>query len=80
MPVLRCYVSDDTMKILEHEVIRRGRDETPEMLAENAIAEAAIRSVPLPVRENFDVRPPSDASGSYMGTGSAYWNKDMAGR
>jgi hypothetical protein len=57
MPVLRCYVSDDTLRILERECQRRGREETPEHLAENAIADAAIRAVPPPVRENFNVNP-----------------------
>lgn len=46
MPVLRCYVSDDTMRILEREIVRRGSGETPEHLAEYAIAEAAIRAAP----------------------------------
>jgi hypothetical protein len=57
MPILRCYVTDDTMRILERDSVRRGRDESPEMLAENAIADAAIHSVPPPVRGNFDTRP-----------------------
>ena len=57
MPILRCYVSDDTMKILEREAsVRDG--ETAETLAENAIAEAAIRSVAPSVRPNFNVEPP----------------------
>lgn len=51
MPILTCYVDDRVMMILEREA--KARDSTPEQLAENAIAEAAIRSVPPPVRDNF---------------------------
>lgn len=57
MPILRCYVTDDTMRILEREAIKRGREETPEQLAENAIADAAIMSVAPPIRQNFNVTP-----------------------
>lgn len=30
--------------------------------------------------EKPDPEPTGDASGSYMGSGSAYWNKDLEGR
>lgn len=66
MPVLRCYVSDDTMKILEREAVARGRGESPETLAENAIADAAIGCVPPPVRQNFDTRPPQISQDTFI--------------
>ena len=42
MPMLNCYVDEATMKVLEDAAKRRGRNETPEQLAENAIANAAL--------------------------------------
>lgn len=50
MPILRCHVDDRTMAILEREALRRGRNETPEELAENAIADAALHAVPPQLR------------------------------
>lgn len=50
MPILRCYVDDRTMEILEREAVRRGRDETPEQLAESAIADAAAHCLPPHLR------------------------------
>lgn len=44
MPMLNCYVDDRTLEILEREAAERGRDETPEHLAESAISEAAIQA------------------------------------
>lgn len=53
MPILRCYVDDVTMQILQREALRRDRGETPELLAENAIADAAMMSVPPQLREQL---------------------------
>lgn len=44
MPVLRCYVDDDTMARLEKVSADTGRG--VEELAESAISEAALRSDP----------------------------------
>ena len=41
MPVIRCYVDDDTMRILEAASADLGRE--VDQLAEAAISEAAIR-------------------------------------
>lgn len=53
MPVINCYVDEATLKILRHMATQRQRDETPEMLAENAIASAARDCIHLMPRD-FD--------------------------
>lgn len=44
MPMLNCYVDDRTLEILKREATDRQRGETPEHLAEAAIADAAIQA------------------------------------
>lgn len=44
MPIIRCYVDDTTLAILQEYGERHGR--TVESLAEAAIAEEALRSLP----------------------------------
>jgi hypothetical protein len=52
--ILQCYVSDRTIAILKREAIRRGLEpddrKSLEQLAENAIEEAALMSLPPHLR------------------------------
>lgn len=57
MPVIRCYVDDEIMKRLKVYAHEMGQD--AEVMAECAIAEAAIKAVPCvngrPVSKRFNV-------------------------
>lgn len=57
MPILNCYVDDRTLAILRAVAERdtQGRDAT--RLAEDAIADAAIRSIPPQARERVSYMP-----------------------
>ena len=52
MPILRCYVDERTLAILTEYGQRNGR--TVEELAESAISDAAIRSLPPPRQSTFE--------------------------
>lgn len=69
MPILRCYVDDVTMEILERLSITRGRGETPEQLAENAIADAAAQEVPPPIRGEVRAK---QAAGTHRSFGTNF--------
>lgn len=58
MPILRCYVDDRTLAILQEYGERRGQ--TVENLAEAAISDAALRSLPPPA---LSPRPCDSCSG-----------------
>jgi hypothetical protein len=56
MAILNCYVDDRTLHILQRFAEVDGR--TVEQLAEDAIAEAAIRSLPPHLRYDSPVQQP----------------------
>lgn len=50
MPILHCYVDERTLQILQAVSERDGMQRTPAQLAEDAIADAAIRALPPHLR------------------------------